>query len=71
MKSHTIVFLDESGFRLLPLVVRTWALRGQTPILRVRLKWAHLSVMGAITHEGPLLTWIQKQAFGQLTLCNS
>jgi hypothetical protein len=28
---------DEAGFYLLPMAVRTWAPRGQTPILRVKL----------------------------------
>ena len=32
----TIGFLDESGLLLAPLVRRTWAPRGQTPILRQR-----------------------------------
>lgn len=63
MPNKTIVFLDESGFRLLPMVVRTWAVRGQTPILRVPLQWLRLSVISAITHEGRLLTRIQKKGF--------
>lgn len=33
-----IVFIDETGFLLHPLVRRTWGLRGQTPILRTRLR---------------------------------
>lgn len=33
-----LVFIDETGFLLLPLVRRTWALRGQTPILRTRMR---------------------------------
>ncbi len=45
------------------MVVRTWALRGQTPILRVPLKWSRLSVISAITHDGRLLTRIQKKGF--------
>jgi transposase len=31
-----LVFLDESGFLMMPLVRRTWAPRGQTPLLRHR-----------------------------------
>src|SRR5437763_16252491 len=31
-----IVFADESGFLLIPTVVRTWAPRGKTPIHRHR-----------------------------------
>ncbi len=33
---------DEAGFYLLPMAVRTWAPRGQTPILRVKLTRDHL-----------------------------
>jgi transposase len=29
-----LVFLDESGFLMMPLVRRTWAPRGQTPLIR-------------------------------------
>jgi transposase len=31
-----LVFLDESGFLMMPLVRRTWAPRGQTPLIRHR-----------------------------------
>jgi hypothetical protein len=31
-----LVFLDESGFLMMPLVRRTWAPRGHTPLLRHR-----------------------------------
>jgi len=31
-----LVFIDETGFLLAPLVRRTWALRGQTPVMRQR-----------------------------------
>jgi transposase len=33
-----LVFIDETGFLLHPLVRRTWAPRGQTPILRQRTR---------------------------------
>jgi transposase len=55
--------VDESGFRPLPAVVRTWAPRGQTPILREWLTWDHLSVISAITPTGELYLSIQEQAF--------
>jgi hypothetical protein len=48
------VFVDEAGFYLLPAVVRTYAPRGQTPILRVPLSWDHLSAIGAITPDSKL-----------------
>src|SRR2546427_7465887 len=38
----TIVWVDEAGFYLLPMAVRTWAPRGQTPVLRVPLTRDHL-----------------------------
>lgn len=56
------MFVDESGFRLLPALVKTWAPRGQTPILRVPLRWEHLSVIGAITPLGKLYTWVQERS---------
>jgi transposase len=56
---QTIVFSDEAGFRLLPALVHTYAPRGLTPILEVKLTRDHLSVIGAITLNGTLLSWIQ------------
>jgi transposase len=43
------VFLDESGFMLTPVVRRTWAQRGQTPVLRCWDRRDRLSVIAAIT----------------------
>jgi transposase len=45
----TIVFYDESGFMLRPLVRRSWAPCGQTPIVRCWDRRDRLSVIGAIT----------------------
>ena len=36
-RSRTIVFCDQSGFYLLPMVVRTYAPVGETPILHEHL----------------------------------
>ena len=55
--------MDESGFRPLPSVVRTWAPRGQTPLLREWLTWDHLSAISAITPAGELYLSIQERAF--------
>ena len=41
--------MDESGFSLLPTVCRTWAPRGQTPILRHCFSWPKLSAISAVT----------------------
>jgi transposase len=53
-EGRTIVFIDEAGFYLLPMVVRTYAPCGCTPILHEFLSYDHLSVIGAITPEGRL-----------------
>jgi transposase len=55
--------VDQSGFYLLPAVVRTYAPIGQTPILHERLSRDHLSVMSGITLEGKLLMVEQERAF--------
>lgn len=55
--------MDESAFYLLPAVVRTWAPRGETPILRAFLTRDHLSVIGGLTPEGQLLLQVRRQAF--------
>jgi hypothetical protein len=41
-----LCFLDESGVSLRPPVRRTWAPRGQTPILRHRGHWKRASMAG-------------------------
>lgn len=43
-----IVFADESGFSQRPSVRRTWALKGQTPVLRELVTWNRFSVIGAL-----------------------
>ena len=47
-RQGTLIFADESGFSLLPLVMRTWAPVGRTPVLVHRFNWKRLSAMGAI-----------------------
>lgn len=44
-----LVFVDESGFMLLPAVRRTWAPRGQTPIHRHRYRRDRISVIGGVS----------------------
>jgi transposase len=53
------VLSDEAGFQLLSGVVRTYAPQGQSPVLSVPLSYDRLSVMGAISTTGDLLTWTQ------------
>ena len=44
-----LVFIDEAGFMLAPLVRRTWAPRGKTPIITVAEPHGRISVIGAMT----------------------
>lgn len=62
-EGRTVVFADQSGFYLLPMVVRTYAPVGKTPILKENLTRDHLSVMSAITLEGELYMIEQDRAF--------
>jgi transposase len=63
-----LVFIDESGFYLLPALVRTYAPSGETPILKVFQTKDHLSVMSGITLTGQLFTLTREEA---LTSCES
>ena len=62
-EGRTIVFIDEAGFYLLSGMVRTYAPRGQTPVLRVPLTRDHLSAISAITPQGKLFMMVQDTAF--------
>jgi putative transposase len=44
----SIVFIDETGFRLQPVNRRTWAPRGETPVQRAWDRYDRLSVIGAV-----------------------
>ena len=61
-----MVFVDESGFYLLPGLVRTYAPCGQTPILRAVHTHDHLSVMSGITMDGHLYTLVRDTALDSL-----
>lgn len=60
---RTLVFVDESGFYLLPSVVRTFAPCGQTPVLRERLTRDHLPAISGVTPEGKLYMQVQTTPF--------
>ena len=47
---RTIVFVDESGLSERPSRVRTWAPKGQTPVLQYSFNWKQLSVVAGITY---------------------
>jgi len=48
-QGRTIVFVDESGLSERPHRVRTWAPRGQTPVLQYTFNWKCLSAIAGIT----------------------
>jgi len=62
-EQSTIVWVDEAGFYLLPMAVRTWAPRGQTPILRVKLTYDHLSTISGITLDGRLFMQVRQECY--------
>lgn len=62
---RTLVFTDESGFYLLPCVVRTYGPRGKTPVLPHRAGRDHLSVMGAVTVEGKVYTLVRHKSLNE------
>lgn len=62
-EGRTIIFVDEAGFYLLPMLVRTYAPIGQTPTLRVPLTRDHLSAIGGITSDGRLFMQMQEYAY--------
>ena len=47
-QGRLIVFVDESGLSTRPTRVRTWAPRGQTPVLQETFNWKSLSVIGGL-----------------------
>jgi transposase len=61
-EKRLLVFIDESGISERPTRVRTWAPRGQTPIIQFHFNWKHLSVIAGLTrtnylfrfHEGSI-----------------
>jgi transposase len=61
-----LIFEDESGFYLLPGVVRTYAPEAQTPILHEKLTRDHLSVMGGMTPAGKVYTLARQESLNGL-----
>jgi len=61
-EQRTLVFVDESGFSQRPARKRTWAPRGQTPILEFNFNWKRISAIAGVSfcelwfalHEGTI-----------------
>lgn len=63
---RTLVFTDESGFYLLPAIVRTYAPEGKTPVIRNKQTRDHLSVMGGMTPLGKVYTMVRQKSLNGL-----
>ena len=62
-EARVIVWVDPSGFSLLPHHVRTWARHGQTPVLRVPLTRDHRAAIAAISADHRLVMQTQSAAY--------
>lgn len=62
LEQRTLVFVDESAFYLLPATVRTYAPKGETPVLRAPCSYTHLSVISGITPQGKLLVHVHERS---------
>ena len=62
-EGRTILWADESGFYLLPALLRTWAPVAQTPVIRRKLSYDHLSAISAISLTGDLYLAVQDHSY--------
>jgi transposase len=63
---RALVFVDESGFYLLPGKVRTYAPEAHTPIIHEWQTRDHLSVMGGVTQTGKLYVLVRQESLNGL-----
>jgi transposase len=63
---RTLVFTDESGFYLLPGVVKTYAPAGNPPVLYEWQTRDHLSVMGGLTREAKVYSLVRQESLNGL-----
>jgi transposase len=57
-----LVFVDESGFYLLPGVVKTYGPKGRAPIIDEWQTRDHLSVMGGVTPQGKVYSLVRPES---------
>jgi transposase len=65
---RVLVLEDESGFYLLPGVVKTYAPEARTPVLRETQTRDHLSVLGVMTPEGKLYVMGRRRSLNGLDI---
>jgi transposase len=61
-QGRTLVFVDESGFYLLPSLVKTYGQKGRTPVVDEWQTRDHLSVMGGLTADGRVCTLVRQES---------
>ena len=49
-----IVFIDETGISERPTRVRTWAPKGQTPVIQFHFNWNHVSAIAGLSRTNYL-----------------
>jgi hypothetical protein len=63
---RVLVFVDESGFYLLPGVVKTYRPKGQTTVVDDWQTRDHLSVMGGVTPNGKVYCLVRRTSLNGL-----
>jgi transposase len=63
---RTLVFVDESGFYLLPGVVKTYGPKAHTPVVDGVKTHDHLSIMGGLTTDGRVFTLVRRDPLNGL-----
>lgn len=60
---QVILFLDETGLSVIPLVGKTWSPVGKTPVLRHNGHWDKVSAITAVTPRGKLYFQVRLGAY--------
>jgi transposase len=51
-QGRLIIFVDESGVSERPTRVRTWGVKGETPVVQFHFNWHHLSLIAGMHFTG-------------------
>lgn len=51
-EGRLIIFVDESGISQRPTRVRTWALKGESPVVQFHFNWDHVSIIAGMHLSG-------------------
>jgi len=67
-ENRRLLYVDEAGFYLLVKLLRTWAKRGQTPVIQEGCRYTHLAAVSAISEDGQLYYRLQHESFKGATI---